>query len=85
MAMKLLFGVRDPEKEEKDPTANTKIASVAEAAKSSGVLVLAVPSNAVPAAIKSAGDLTGKIILDATNPLLPDLSGLGHEAWNIRL
>jgi hypothetical protein len=49
---------------------------VREAAQSSDVLVLAVPGGAVADAIKAAGDLTGKIILDATNPLLPDFSGL---------
>jgi len=38
--------------------------------------VLAVPWNAVPDALRAAGDLTGKVVLDATNPLLPDLSGL---------
>lgn len=27
-------------------------------------------------AIKAAGNLTGKILIDATNPVLPDLSGL---------
>jgi hypothetical protein len=35
-----------------------------------------VPWVAVADALKSTGDLTGKIVLDATNPLLPDLSGL---------
>jgi predicted dinucleotide-binding enzyme len=31
-------------------------------------------------ALRSAGDLTGKLILDVTNPMLPDLSGLDTEA-----
>jgi predicted dinucleotide-binding enzyme len=65
----VIIGQRDPKKP-----------SVKEAAQSSDVIVLAVPWSAVPDAIKSAGDLTGKIILDATNPLLPDLSGLDTEA-----
>lgn len=42
--------------------------------------MLAVPWGAVPDAIRSAGDLTGKIVRDATNPLLPDLSGLDPKA-----
>ncbi|HWF11522.1 MAG TPA: NADPH-dependent F420 reductase [Bryobacteraceae bacterium] len=63
----VLLGARNPEKNE---------VSVREAAQSANVLVLAVPATAVADAIRAAGDLTGKIILDATNPLLPDLSGL---------
>jgi hypothetical protein len=68
----VLLGVRHPEKK----TDSAAEVSVREAAQSANVLVLAVPASAVADAIKAAGDLTGKIILDATNPLLPDLSGL---------
>src|SRR5438067_1093264 len=52
---------------------------VRDAAQSAEVVVLAVPWNAVADALRSAGNLTGKLILDATNPLLPDLSGLDTE------
>jgi predicted dinucleotide-binding enzyme len=65
--------VRDPKKR---PAAEGKLLSVKDAVQAADVIVLAVPWNSVPDAIKSAGDLTGKIVLDATNPLLPDLSGL---------
>jgi len=74
----VVFDVRDPNKNV--PSPNARVVSVAEAARFSGIIVLAVPWNAVPDAIRSAGDLTGKIILDATNPLLPDLSGLDPHA-----
>jgi predicted dinucleotide-binding enzyme len=70
----VIFGVRDPNKG--SAVANTKAASVKEAAQAGEVVVLAVPWNAVPAALRSAGNLNGKILLDATNPLLPDLSGI---------
>lgn len=50
-------------------------ATVLEAAKSD-VLLLATPWNATQQALVSAGDLSGKVLLDATNPLSPDLSGL---------
>jgi len=40
------------------------------------VVVLAVPWGAAKAALDAAGDLTGKLVWDCTNPLLPDLSGL---------
>jgi len=43
-------------------------------------VVLATPWAAAREAVKAAGDLSGKILIDATNPLKPDLSGLalGH-------
>ena len=68
------FGVRNPKKT--DSSTAAKVVSVMEAAQSADVIVLCVPWAAVPDALQSAGDLTGKIVLDATNPLLPDLSGL---------
>jgi len=51
-------------------------ASPADAAAASDVILLSTPWPATQAVLKSAGDLSGKIIIDATNPLLPDLSGL---------
>jgi predicted dinucleotide-binding enzyme len=52
----------------------------AEAAAFGAVVVFATPWPATEAAVKSAGDLTGKVVIDCTNPLKPDLSGLeiGH-------
>jgi predicted dinucleotide-binding enzyme len=45
------------------------------------VVILAVPWPAAQDAIQSAGDLDGKVLVDATNPLAPNLSGLtlGHS------
>jgi hypothetical protein len=54
--------------------------TAAEVARFGEVLLLAVPwRNAYPL-LESAGDLTGKIVIDCTNPVKPDLSGLeiGH-------
>jgi predicted dinucleotide-binding enzyme len=42
-------------------------------------IVLTTPWNAAEAAIRSMGDLNGKIILDATNPLVMGPDGLGLE------
>jgi len=41
-----------------------------------GVLVLATPWLVTKEAVQEPGDLTGKILIDATNPVLPDLSRL---------
>ena len=70
----VVFGVRSPSK-----AGVPNAAYVRDAAQSADVVVIAVPWEAVPDAIRSAGDLTGKLILDATNPLLADLSGLATE------
>jgi 8-hydroxy-5-deazaflavin:NADPH oxidoreductase len=53
-----------------------RAASVREAAQASEVIVLAVPWPAAEQAIASAGDLSGKVLIDCTNPLNADASGL---------
>ncbi len=52
----------------------------AEAAKYGEVVVLSVPWTQAIDALKSAGSLKGKVLIDCTNPLKPDMSGLavGH-------
>ena len=52
----------------------------AEAVAFGDVLLFAPPWSAVEEALQAAGPLTGKILIDCTNPLKPDLSGLaiGH-------
>ena len=54
----------------------SKAGTLPEAVAASDVSVLATPWNASESAIKSCGDWKGKILLDCTNPLKPDLSGL---------
>ena len=51
-------------------------ASVLEAASFGDVVVLATPWGTTEKAIRSAGNLSGKTLLDCTNPLAPDFSGL---------
>jgi predicted dinucleotide-binding enzyme len=53
--------------------------TAAEAAASADVIVLATPWNGAEATIRSLGDVSGKIILDATNPLAMGPDGLGLE------
>lgn len=79
------FGVRDLA----DTAANTlvkeskgraKLASVREACAGADVVVLATPYSANAAAIPSAGDLSGKILIDATNPIGADFAlALGFD------
>lgn len=81
----ILFGVRNPNDAKvqgvvKATGGAARAVGVRDAAAAAGVVVLATPWGAAREAIKSAGDLSGKIVIDATNPLKPDLSGLalGH-------
>jgi predicted dinucleotide-binding enzyme len=49
---------------------------LAQAVAAAEVVVLAVPWPAVAETLAAAGDLHNKVLLDCTNPLLPDLVGL---------
>jgi len=53
---------------------DARLASVSDAAKDADVVVLATPYAANAAAIASAGDLSGKILLDVTNPIGANLT-----------
>lgn len=77
----VVFGARDaadPKVQQvvKAAGGNARAASVREAAAFGEVVVLAVPWPAVPGSIKAAGGMAGKILIDCSNPLAPDLSGL---------
>lgn len=49
--------------------AGLPVAGVAEAAADAEVVVLATPWTATQAAVRAAGDLSGRIVVDCTNPL----------------
>jgi len=73
------FGVRDvADAKAKDMVGKIKgdarLASVSDAARDAEVVVLATPYAANPAAIAAAGDLSGKILMDVTNPVGPGLT-----------
>ena len=55
-------------------------ASVAEAVKQAQIVVLAVPYAAVGETVRALGDVTGKILVDISNPVTPDFMALtvGH-------
>ncbi len=77
----VFFGVRDPQDDKTRQLVGSlggaaRAGTVAEAAAFGEVVVLATPWQAAEAAVRAAGDLTGKTLIDCTNPLKPDLSGL---------
>lgn len=53
-----------------------RAATPAEAVAASDVVLVATPWPATRDAVAGAGSLAGKVVIDATNPLLPDLSGM---------
>lgn len=70
----ILFGVQPPIDAARSTqlsalTADASVMSVAESAKAGDLIVLAVPWDAVADAIAACGDLTGRMVIDATNPL----------------
>jgi NADPH-dependent F420 reductase len=75
----IVFGSRDPEKALKIAESmgkNVCSSTYEDAAKWGDVVVLATPYTAAQDIIKVTGDLTGKILVDCTNPIAPGLSGL---------
>jgi predicted dinucleotide-binding enzyme len=81
----VFYGVRDPRDGKTQELLRStghgaRAGSAAEAAAFGDVVLLATPWQATEEAIRSAGDLTGKVVIDATNPLTPDFSALvvGH-------
>ena len=77
----VIFSSREPQSEKMKQLVakaggTARAATPADAAQSSEVIVLSTPWNATREAVEGLGDLHGKVLIDATNPLLPDLSGL---------
>jgi NADPH-dependent F420 reductase len=78
------IGNRTPEKAAtlaKEIGAKAKGGSVQDALRGADIVVLAVPYKDAATALKSVGDLTGKILIDISNPITPDYKGLtvGHS------
>lgn len=81
----IMFGVRNLQSHNvlnliRSIDSGVKVGTIAEAASFADVIVLAIPWKAVEETIKSAGDLSGKILIDPTNPIKADLTGLIIES-----
>ena len=74
------YGVRDPAATKSivavEATPGSQAFPVAEAAAGADVVVIATHWGQTQAALASAGDLSGKVLIDVTNPLKPDFSDL---------
>ena len=77
------FGVPEPGAAKYRALPQDRLRRPAEAARDAEIIVLATPWPATEVAVKSLGDLAGKIIVDCTNPLGMGADGLelvlGHD------
>jgi len=81
----VIYGSREPTRSEvrnlvSTTGANASAATPQEAARKAGIVVLAVPGMAVEMVVMTLGDLSGKIIIDPTNPTRPGQDGLVEHA-----
>lgn len=72
----VIFGSRNPHSEKVREVlaaagANASAASIAEAGAAAEVIVLATPWNIMEQIVESLGNVAGKIVVDATNPIGP--------------
>lgn len=77
----IYFAVRDPGAQKYRELAENigdraRPSAIGEAVEEAEVVILATPWRATQEAVREAGDLEGKIVIDCTNPLRSDLSGL---------
>src|SRR6266487_2097030 len=76
----IMFGVRNLQSPKVQKLVqmdqNFKVGDISEAAAFGEVIVLAIPWTSVEETILNSGNLSGKILIDPTNPLTPDLKGL---------
>jgi len=78
----IFFGVTNPQSDKTQAllralSGKARAGTAAAAAAFGDMIVLTAPWTAAEAAIRSMGDLTGKVILDATNPLTRGADGIG--------
>jgi predicted dinucleotide-binding enzyme len=73
------YGVRSPD-DAKYADLDAPTATNEAAAADSDVVALCTPWQGTKDAVKTCGDLTGKVLIDCTNPLTPDFTALevGH-------
>jgi len=77
----LVITGRDATKAQALAQANRAIFKAANAAEGADVVILATAYGDAITALRAAGDLTGKVVIDITNPLTADYMGLsiGHS------
>ncbi|OBK47148.1 dinucleotide-binding enzyme [Mycobacterium sp. 1081908.1] len=70
----IMFGVRNPDDPKYASLSSVETNEFATAA--ADVVVLCTPWQSTRAAVQGCGDLSGKVLIDCTNPLTPDIEAL---------
>lgn len=75
----ITYGVRNPD-DGRYVDLGAAVTDNAAAAADADVVALCTPWQATQTAVSTCGDLTGKVLIDCTNPLTPDVTALelGH-------
>lgn len=71
---RIMFGVRAPDDPKYASLGSVETNEFASAA--ADVVVLCTPWQSTQAALQGCGDLSGKVLIDCTNPLTPDVAAL---------
>ena len=83
----VMFGVRNPQSHNVQRLSqmdqSLRFGNISEAAAFGDVILLAVPWTSVEETVRLSGNLSGKILIDPTNPLTPDLKGLALENTSV--
>lgn len=79
----VMFGVRNPQSQNvrrlSQVDQRLRFGDIMEAVAFGDVILLAIPWTSVEETVRRSGNLSGKILIDPTNPLTPDLKGLALE------
>ncbi|OZB92414.1 NADPH-dependent F420 reductase [Paenibacillus sp. XY044] len=78
----VVYGVRDPESsryQDLRESGKTSLTTIVKAVEDSTVILLAVPWQAAKETVELIHNWDGKILIDCTNPIKPDFSGLEFE------
>lgn len=83
----VMFGVRNPQSRNVQRLSqmdqSLRFGDISEAVAFGDVILLAIPWTSVEETVRRLGNLSGKIVIDATNPLTPDLKGLALENTSV--
>jgi hypothetical protein len=83
----VMFGVRNPQSQNVQRLSqmdqSLKFGDISEAVAFGEVILLAIPWTSVDETVRGSGNLSGKIVIDPTNPLSPDLTELALKNTSV--
>lgn len=83
----VMFGVRNLQSQNVQRLSqmdqSLKFGDIGEAVAFGDIILLAIPWTSVEETVRKSGSLSGKIVIDPTNPLTPDLKGLALENTSV--